>query len=69
MSRIAKAYDARFRELLLRAGTRRLNQGVEWLFRKAKQLAQGQGVSVYEAFTNSTASSASSTSKCSLRAA
>ena len=31
MSRIRKAYEAKFRALLLRAGTRRLQQGQVWL--------------------------------------
>ena len=37
MSRIGKAYEARFRALLLRLRARRLEKGVAWLFRRAQE--------------------------------
>src|SRR5262245_492155 len=37
MSRIGKAYEARFRALLLRLRARKLESGITWLMDKAKQ--------------------------------
>jgi uncharacterized protein len=39
MSRIGKAYEARFRALLLRLRARKLEAGVQWLLRKAGRVA------------------------------
>jgi uncharacterized protein with PIN domain len=52
MSRIEKAYEHRYRELLLgRFGARRLDQGVEWLLQRAEQLKKQQGLSPTDALT------------------
>jgi hypothetical protein len=37
MSRIRKAYEARFRALLLRLRARRLEQGIAWLTTQARE--------------------------------
>ncbi len=49
MSRIRKAYETRFRWLLQRVGARRLEQGVEWLTRKAQRLGTAERISFGEA--------------------
>lgn len=41
MKRILSAYGAKFRALLLRAGARRVEQGMQWYFRRAKALQAG----------------------------
>ena len=51
MSRIRKAYEARFRTLLLAAGARRVQQGVEWLVEKARQSSLREGISLANALT------------------
>jgi uncharacterized protein len=49
MSRIRKAYEARFRALLLRLRARRLEQGVAWLTAKARERSPRAGVPVTQA--------------------
>lgn len=49
MSRIRKGYEARFRELLKRVRTRRLDQGVAWLVEKARRMAADNGPSPNDA--------------------
>lgn len=51
MSRIRKAYESRFRRLLGQAGTRRLEQGVQWLLAQAEQLAEREGIPPATALT------------------
>jgi hypothetical protein len=43
MSRIQKGYEASFRSLLRRLGTRRLDQGVAWCLRRARDEEQAAG--------------------------
>jgi uncharacterized protein len=45
VNRILKGYEDRFRELLLRANARRVEQGTQWLLAKAKQLSEEQSIS------------------------
>lgn len=40
MSRIRKAFEARFRALLIRMGARRVEQGVQWLLQRAGQQSE-----------------------------
>jgi uncharacterized protein len=49
MSRIRKAYEARFRALLLRLRARRLEQGVTWLTTRARERSARPGVPVTQA--------------------
>jgi uncharacterized protein with PIN domain len=49
MSRIRKAYETRFRWMLQQVGTRRLEQGVEWLVEKARRLGSREQISLAEA--------------------
>ena len=51
MSRIRKAYEARFRRLLGQLGTRRVDQGVQWLLAKAEQLGVHEGIPPANALT------------------
>ena len=51
MSRIRKAYEARFRALLKAAGARRLEPGVAWLVQKAQRTSLEEGVSLATALT------------------
>jgi hypothetical protein len=51
MSRIRKAYEARFRRLLGQLGARRLDQGVQWLLAKAEQLVVRDGIPPATALT------------------
>ncbi len=51
MSRIHKAYEARFRALLRHAGARRLEPGVEWLLKKAQRLEGSEHIDPAEALT------------------
>jgi len=51
MSRIRKAYEARFRALLEAAGARRVQQGVEWLVGKAQRASLREGISLANALT------------------
>jgi hypothetical protein len=51
MSRIRKAYQARFRALLQAAGARRLEQGVEWLVGKAQRVSLREGIPLANALT------------------
>jgi hypothetical protein len=52
MSRIRKAYEARFRALLGQLGTRRLDQGVQWLLAKAEQLSVREEIPPANALTH-----------------
>ena len=49
MSRIRRGYEDRFRELLRRAGARRLEQGVQWLVARARRLSANNGTSLADA--------------------
>lgn len=49
MGRMGKAYKAKLRALLERAGTRRLEQGLEWLADRADRLSATQSLSPTEA--------------------
>jgi uncharacterized protein len=51
MSRIQIAYEHRFRELLLRFGARRPDQGVNWLLERAEQLRKNEEVSLADSLT------------------
>jgi hypothetical protein len=51
MSRILKAYQARFRALLQGVGARRLEQGVEWLVGKAQRVSLREGIPLANALT------------------
>jgi uncharacterized protein with PIN domain len=51
MSRIRKAYEARFRALLQRARARRPEQGVRWMVAKAQRLGQSEGITLAAALT------------------
>ncbi len=51
MSRIRKAYEARFRALLEETRARRLDAGVQWLLAKAQRLGAREGISPAEALT------------------
>jgi hypothetical protein len=52
MSRIRKAYEARFRALLLRLRARRLEQGVAWLTGQAREHSARVGVPVTQALSD-----------------
>lgn len=49
MSRISKAYQAKFRALLQQARARRLEQGVQWLMERARRLSRSGGLSPADA--------------------
>jgi uncharacterized protein with PIN domain len=51
MSRIQKAYEHRFRELLLRFGARRADQGVNWLVQRAEYLRAKEKASLADSLT------------------
>ena len=51
MSRIQRAYEHRFRELLLRFGARRTDQGVDWQIQRAKSLRERVDVSLADSLT------------------
>jgi uncharacterized protein with PIN domain len=51
MSRIQKAYEHRFQELLLRFGARRPEKGVEWLVLRADRLKDQEELSPADALT------------------
>ena len=51
MSRIAKAYETRFRWLLQQARARRLDQGVQWLMAQARRLSGSERLSPADALT------------------
>lgn len=51
MSRIQSAYEHRYRELLLRFGARRPDQGVHWLLQRAEQLKNEAELSQADALT------------------
>ncbi len=51
VSRIQKAYEDRFRVLLMRAGARRLDSGVQWLMNKARRVSAGQRLPFSDALT------------------
>jgi uncharacterized protein len=51
MSRIQNAYEHRYRELLLRFGARRLDQGVQWLLDRAGRLKEQEELSPADALT------------------
>ena len=51
MSRILKAYQARFRTLLEAAGARRLEQGVHWLVGKAQRASLREGIPLANSLT------------------
>ena len=48
MSRIRKGYEARFRGLLRRVGTRRLEQGIRWLIERSRRRSLLEGSSEAE---------------------
>jgi uncharacterized protein with PIN domain len=52
VSRIQSAYEHRYRELLLRFGARRLDQGVNWLAQRAEQLKKQEALSPADALTH-----------------
>jgi len=52
MSRIQSAYEHRYRELLLRFGARRPDQGVHWLVQRAEFLKKHQDLSPAAALTH-----------------
>src|SRR5438132_12222884 len=43
VSRIQKAYESQFRALLQQARARRLEQGVQWLLARARELSSREG--------------------------
>ncbi len=49
MSRIAKAYETRFRWLLQQARARQLDRGVQWLMQKAQRLSASEHLSSADA--------------------
>jgi len=51
VSRIRKAYEARFRELLERVRARRIRKGVDWLVGKARELSAAKGCSLADGLT------------------
>jgi uncharacterized protein with PIN domain len=51
MSRIQSAFEHRYRELLLRFGTRRPDQGVHWLVQRAQHLKKREDLSPADALT------------------
>lgn len=51
MSRILKAYRTRFRQLLLRAGARQPERGVDWLVNKAARESAEKGIPLSDALT------------------
>ena len=51
MRRILKAYRTRFHQMLRKVGTRRVEQGVEWLVSKAERLRTQQKTSLADALT------------------
>jgi len=51
MSRIQNAYEHRYRELLLRFGARRHEQGVQWLLDRAERLREQEELSPADALT------------------
>ena len=51
MSRILKAYETRFHQLLKRAGARRLHAGVDWLVGKARRLSAERELSLADALS------------------
>jgi len=51
MSRILKAYRTRFHQALSKVRARRLEQGVEWLVRKAERVSKEERISRAEALT------------------
>lgn len=51
MSRIQKAYEKRYRELLLRFGARRAERGVAWLVRRAEGLRNQEEMSLADSLT------------------
>jgi len=51
MSRIQNAYEHRYRELLLRFGARRLDQGVNCLLQRAERLRNKEELSLADALT------------------
>jgi uncharacterized protein with PIN domain len=53
MSRIRKAYESRFRALIKELNGRRLEQGVRWWSKHARQLSQSDGISPTHAFEQS----------------
>jgi uncharacterized protein with PIN domain len=50
-SRILKAYETRFHQLLKRVGTRRLQAGVDWLVGKARRLSTERELSLADALS------------------
>ncbi len=52
MSRTGKAYEAKFRSLLARAGARRPEQGLRWFWREAAALARQERLSPTQALTH-----------------
>ena len=51
-SRILKAYETRFHQLLRRAGARRLHAGVNWLVTKARRLSAERDISLAQALSS-----------------
>lgn len=52
MSRIQGAFEHRYRELLLRYGARRVDQGVNWLVDRARQFRERNEVSLADSLTH-----------------
>jgi uncharacterized protein with PIN domain len=51
MSRILKAYRTRFHQTLRKVGARRVDQGVDWLVRKAEQLTKYEKITLADALS------------------
>ena len=51
MSRILKAYRTRFHQMLKQAGSRRVEQGVDWLENQAREISAREKVSFAESLT------------------
>src|SRR5437016_13793776 len=49
MSRIRKAYETQFRWALEQVGTRRLDEGVQWLVDRARRLSAARNISFADA--------------------
>lgn len=52
MSRMGKAYESRFRALLLRLRARRLEPGVSWILGRAKARAEAESISIVQALSD-----------------
>jgi uncharacterized protein with PIN domain len=52
MSRIGKAYESRFRSLLLRLRTRQLDRGIRWLLQKSAENAHAETAPLVQALSD-----------------